>query len=111
MAKIIAVSIDVTKIDKSKIVSLDKNGQPFKNGAKYINLSVIVNDEADQFGNDCAITMGQTKEEREAKADKVYLGNGKTVWNSAPTQAPSQPTQTHEAKPIGAEDEDPDLPF
>lgn len=75
MAQIISASIDLMKIDKSKIVE-------GKNGAKYVNISVILNDEKDKFGNDCAITLGQSKEEREAKEAKVYLGNGKTVWTN-----------------------------
>ena len=75
MAKIIGASIDLTKIDKSKI----KEG---KNGQKYIDISIVLNDEADKFGNTVAITEGQTKEEREAKAKKTYLGNGKVVWEN-----------------------------
>ena len=75
MAKIIGASIDLTKIDKSKI----KEG---KNGQKYIDISIVLNDEADKFGNTVAITEGQTKEERGAKAKKTYLGNGKVVWEN-----------------------------
>jgi hypothetical protein len=48
MAKIISASIDLTKIDKSKVQTVDKNGKPFKNGGKYINVSITINDEADQ---------------------------------------------------------------
>lgn len=85
MSKILSISIDVTKIDKSKIVSLDKNMQPFKNNAKYLSVDVVLNDEVNQYGQDCYICLSQTKEEREAKVPKVYLGNGKTVWSSEPT--------------------------
>lgn len=79
---IISASIDLAKIDTSKIVA-------GKNGAKYYNISINVNDEADQYGNNASLTTNQSKEERDAKAPKTYLGNGKTVWSSqgaAPTQ-------------------------
>lgn len=75
MSKLIGASIDLSKIDKSRIIE-------GKNGAKYYNITISVNDEKDKYGNDCAITQGQTKEEREAKEKKVYLGNGKTFWDS-----------------------------
>lgn len=78
MAQIINASIDLNKIDKSKIVE-------GKNGAKYYNFSITVNDEKDQYGNDVKLTAQQSKEEREAKATKVYIGNGKTTWKSGET--------------------------
>ena len=78
MAQIINASIDLSKIDKSKIVE-------GKNGAKYYNFSITVNDEKDQYGNDVKLTAQQSKEEREAKATKVYIGNGKTTWKSGET--------------------------
>ena len=80
MAQIISGSIDLSKIDKSKIVDKDKNGLPFKNGAKYLQVTIMVNDDPDKYGNDVSISIGQTKEEREAKATKVFLGNAKTIW-------------------------------
>jgi hypothetical protein len=74
MATIIAASIDLAKIDKSKIQT--------KNGAMYYNITININDEADKYGNICSIITNQTKEEREAKAKKQYIGNGKMVWSS-----------------------------
>ena len=78
MAQIINASIDLTKIDKSKIVE-------GKNGAKYYNFSITINDDKDQFGNDVKLTAQQSKEEREVKTPKVYIGNGKTSWKSGET--------------------------
>lgn len=101
-----AVSIDLSKIDKSRIVSTDKNGQPFQNGAKYYNIDVIVFDEASQYGSDVMVSEGQTQEERQNKVKSKAIGNGKTVYTaggnptppppqnspSAPNQSMSQPT-------------------
>jgi hypothetical protein len=75
MAQIISASIDLSKIDKSKIV-------PGKNGAKYYNFTIKVNDEKDQYGQDVQLKDGQTKEQREAKEQAPFIGNGKTVWKS-----------------------------
>jgi len=78
MAQIINASIDLNKIDKSKIVE-------GKNGAKYYNFSITINDEKDQFGNDVKLTAQQSKEERDIKTPKIYIGNGKTSWKSGET--------------------------
>jgi len=108
MAKLIAASIDLNKIDKLKIQSVDKQGNPFKNGAKYLNITISVNDEENQYGQDCSIQLEQTKEERTAKDPKVYLGNGKTVWSSEQDQQP-----TSDTSPQGDADDNSsdDLPF
>jgi len=80
MARIIAASIDLTKIDKSKINN-------HKNGSAYYNIDIFIKDEKDQYGNDCAISQSQSKDEREAKDKKVYIGNGKSVWDSDSSQS------------------------
>ncbi len=46
----------------------------------YVNLSINVNDETNQWGQNVSVTLSQTKEEREAKVAKQYVGNGKVVW-------------------------------
>lgn len=74
MSKLIAVSIDVTKLDKSRFV-VGKKGT-------YANITINLNDEPDQFNNDASVWEGQTEEERKAKAERNYLGNGKVVWSS-----------------------------
>ena len=74
MAGIIKASINLNAIDKSKIIEGKKG--------KYLPITITVNDEPDQFGNQGPVTMDQTKEEREAKTPKVYLGNVKVVWTN-----------------------------
>jgi hypothetical protein len=93
MSSIINLSINLDKIDKSKIIAGKKG--------KYLNLTVGGNREGeDQYGNTHYIFQSQSKEEREAKAEKNYLGNGKEFVFSD-----SQPAAT-----TGSNDED-DLPF
>lgn len=86
MAKIHSVSIDLTKIDKSKIQE--------KDGKKWYSIQIVENDEVDKFGNTVAVLENQSKEEREAKKPKTYLGNGKTVWSSGGITLTHTPPQT-----------------
>jgi len=74
MGSLISASIDLSKIDKSKITE-------GKNGAKYYNLLISVNDTKNQYGQDVSISENQSKEERESGAKKNYIGNGKTIWS------------------------------
>jgi len=100
MSALINLSIDVTKIDKAKLIK----------GAKgtYLNLTVAVNNELDQFGNNAAAYISQSKEERDAKVNRSYLGNGKVQWTDGKiTKAEAQQAQPTQAAP---QQED-DLPF
>ena len=72
MSTLINARIRVDKMPKEKFYK-------GKDGAIYYSFSIAVNDET-RFGNNVAITDSQTKEEREAKKPKNYLGNGSVVW-------------------------------
>ena len=110
MALIISASIDLTKLDKSKIQTTDKNGNEFKNGAKYYNLDIIVNDDFDKFNNNVQLTDKQTKEQREAKEKKNYLGNGRVVWSNVGKTTPMAETGTTTRDGITTQDDE-DLNF
>jgi hypothetical protein len=90
MSKMLIGSIDLNKIDKTKIVSTDKDGKPFQNGAKYLNVVVWVNDAPDQYGNDASIQLGQTKDDRDAGQKATYIGNLKSNSQPQQTRAISQ---------------------
>ena len=71
MSILINASIDLTKVDKTKLVK-----------GKYLNLTISINDNLDNYGNNVALTIQQSKEEREIKASKTFLGNGKVVYTN-----------------------------
>lgn len=104
MASIINFSIDLTKIPKDKIINGKKG--------KYLPVTLTLNDELDNFGNNGPVIVAQSKEEREAKTNKVYLGNAKVNWtngqnvNVAPRDG--QPQRQSSPAPQAVED---DLPF
>ena len=103
MAGIIKTSINLSFIPKDKII-IGKKG-------KYLPIALSVNDEPDQFGNQGPVIVDQTKEEREAKAPKVYLGNTKVVWSNGkmPDPIPFK-TGGSQAQPAKKEVKE-DLPF
>jgi len=74
MASIINFSINLDKIPKDKIIQ-GKTG-------KFLPMTVTINDELDQYGNPGPVIVAQSKEERESKKDKVYLGNAKVIWTN-----------------------------
>lgn len=101
MASIIKTSINLDAIPKDKII-MGKKG-------KYLPLTITLNDEVDQFGNNGPVIVEQSKEERDAKASKVYLGNVKVVWtNGTNVEAAPRDGQPAQSQPTMAE---PDLPF
>lgn len=80
MSKLLTGSIDLSKIDKSKLYKSEKTGKT------YLNVSIWVNDEVDQFGNIASVQQYMGKD-----GQKNYIGNlkefnreeGKAVEGSA----------------------------
>lgn len=68
--QIINISIDFTKISKDDLVK-----------DKYLNLTVNVNDTKDKYDNDCSVIIAQSKEERAAKTQRKFVGNGRVVFS------------------------------
>ena len=102
MASIIKASINLNEIPKDKII-IGKKG-------KYLPVTITLNDEVDQFGNQGPIVVAQTKEEREAKQAKTYLGNVQVVWTNGDNVA-AAPRQDQPAQAAPAPAPADDLPF
>ena len=51
-----------------------------KINGEWQNLTMSVNDKTDQYGNNASVFVSQTKEQREAKEPKKYVGNGRVTW-------------------------------
>ena len=103
MASIIKTSIDLTKIPKDKIYQGKKG--------KYLPITITLNNDLDQFGNQGPVVVEQTKEERDAKAPKTYLGNVKIVWTDG-NNVDTAPRDNNQSAPAPAPAAaDADLPF
>lgn len=74
---ILTASINLSKIDKSKLAK-------GKNGNLWLNFDIFVSDSPDRLGNDAALAYRQTREERESRQKRIYIGNGKVVHGKIP---------------------------
>ena len=104
MASIIKASINLSEIPKYKIIDGKKG--------KYLPITITLNDEPDQFGNNGPVVVQQSQDERAAKAEKVYLGNVKVVWtNGTNVDAAPKDGGRASAQPAAAQAVEDDLPF
>jgi|TARA_R100000781_G_scaffold112092_1_gene79047 hypothetical protein len=105
MAGIIKTSINLTAIPKDKIIEGKKG--------KYIPITITVNNEVDAYGNHGPVCVAQSKEEREAKEQRTYLGNSSVVWTDgefpSPVRRDNQPAQ--QSAPAEKNVAQDDLPF
>lgn len=87
MNKLMTASINLSKIDKTKIID-GKNG-------KYIDLVIWFNEQPDQYGNNFSI-----QQKTEQGDPKIYLGNGKYYVPKEKEEKPAKKTK-----------DEPDYPF
>lgn len=80
-----------------------------KNGKYYVSVVVDERKETDKFGNTHTAYISQSKEQREAKQPKQYVGNGKEFKFNSSSPTPQETTN----KPQSNSNEQPvdDLPF
>ena len=92
---IIRLNIDVTKLDKKRL----------HKGAKgtYANLTVLLKDSPDQYGNDGMIVEDVSKEERESGTKGAIVGNARIAGQKPKAQSAPAPSS--------AVDDDSDIPF
>lgn len=88
---IIQLKIDVTKIDKNRLFKSDKTG------AIYLDATLMLKEQDDQYGNRGMIVESVSKEERMQGVRGNILGNAKVFGE-----------QTQSSAPIDVEN---DLPF
>jgi len=100
MSTLINGSIRVDKLPKEKFIK-------GKDGAVYYNFTISVQDET-RYGNNVAFMDSQTKEERDAKMPKNYLGNGKVVWTDGTVTLAEREEKQIE---VAVDEQSGDLPF
>ena len=101
MGAVINFSVNLDKLDKSRIIK-GKNGN-------YLNLTLSVNDELSQYGDNASIFIAQTQEERQSNAKRTYVGNGKVSWTDGVINA--VPREQSNSTAVAVEDDGLDLPF
>ena len=95
---LITISISLLDIPKEKI-------KQHENGKKYVNLCVASRKEPGQYGETHTVYVSQTKEEREAKVQTIYVGSGKEYFPQ------SQPVTAESVESMPPADNFDDLPF
>ena len=81
MPHLISLSIDKTKVTKD---------------GKYLNITIGIADETDQYGNSVSAWEAQTKEERESGEKRTYVGNGRVLF----TEGDVHKTEWKDKKPF-----------
>jgi hypothetical protein len=98
MSTLISLSIDVTKVTKE---ALQKG--------KYLELTIAINDEINKYNQNVSAWESQSKEDREAKVERNYVGNGRVLFSeglvsAVPVEKKEKPTS--KAKPSKKEIDD-----
>lgn len=88
MATLISLSIDTKKISKKNL----HKGQ-------YLNLTIAINDQVNDYDQNVSAWISQTKEEREADNERQYMANGATIWTDGKTFMPEKQNAPAKPKP------------
>ena len=103
MKQTIDISLDLGKIDKAAIFESPKTGK------KYLNLTLLLREEKDQYGNDGFIVQKISKERKAAGERGAILGNGKIMdWDAPREERGSKPSYSPQ---IVGNDDSEDIPF
>lgn len=73
MTKLVKLKIAVDSIEKERLFRGKKH--------TYLDATVFLDDQEDQYGNHGMITQDVSKEEREQGVKGPILGNAKIVWS------------------------------
>ena len=49
-------------------------------GEKGVEITVSINDDTNDYGQNISAYVAQSKEQREAKKQRYFVANGKTFW-------------------------------
>tara|TARA_R110000772_G_scaffold49294_1_gene113465 strand:+ start:10826 stop:11125 length:300 start_codon:yes stop_codon:yes gene_type:complete len=98
----------------SSIITIGLNKEKLTfNDKGWANITVFVNDETNTYGQNVSASNEQSKEQREAKEAKTYVGNGRVVWTSDGVIAAADKVEREvvASEQSTAGRETPDLPF
>lgn len=102
MSNVITISIDVTKLEKTRFKRVTK-----QNGQNAVYADIVLIPRQDDRGNDYMVVQGVTKEERDQGNRGPILGNGKIMGGKKQETKIPKPAQGTETPPT----EEDDVPF
>ena len=106
MTKGINLRINVSRIDKSKLFHGKKG--------VYLDMTLFLEDEPNEYENNGVIRQSQTKQEREDKVQARILGDAKIFWTSEKNVEEETQLQKQEQKEEQKSEDtffDDDIPF
>ncbi len=82
-----------------------------KKGDKGVSIDVSINDETNQYEQNTSAYVSQTKEQREQKIKRFYVGNGKVFWTDGKIFVAKKKEEHGVAMPSVDNEPIDDLPF
>ena len=80
-------------------------------GEKGISIDISINETSNDYGQNLSAYVSQTKEQRDAKTPRYYIGNGKCFWTDGVIKVAEKKAEVHNAEVIDSKAENNDLPF
>jgi type IV secretory pathway VirB9-like protein len=78
---------------------------------KGLSITFSIDDKTNQFGQNVSAFATQTKEQREAKAKKYYIGNGSIVWTDGTIKVAEKVDKNQQQSAPAVMGEENELPF
>ena len=78
---------------------------------KGVSLTISINDETNEWGQNLTAFVSQTKEQRDSKAKKFYVGNGAVTWIKGEVKLAEKANKGEENKHSQKEEDFEELPF
>lgn len=98
-------------LKKSTLETLLKTVEAKKE--KGVEMTLSINDETNQYGQNIAGWVSQSKDQREAKKDRFFTGNGKIFWSDGTIKVAEKKEEQQQSEPEQntQQAESNDLPF
>ena len=80
-------------------------------GENGVSITISTSDDSNQYGQNVTSFVSQTKEQREAKANKYYVGNGKVFWTDGKITVAKKKEEATAPAPAPVQESFNDLPF
>jgi len=80
-------------------------------GEKGVSIDISINETSNDYGQNLSAYISQTKEQREAKTPRYYVGNGKCFWTDGVIKIAEKKAEVHTAVPIPQSPATDDVPF
>lgn len=80
-----------------------------KKGEKGVSITVSINDESNNYGQNTNSWVTQTKEQRESKKDRFFTGSGRVFWTDGTIKVATK--QEAKAATTTTDGKKDDLPF